>query len=151
MDDATRHAIEWECSQLVIKFFTYLDEKRYADMADLFGEGGTWVRLGTPLVGRHQILETMNEREDWMTAHVVSNIRIDIADENHASSVEYITLYRHEGWNYDKQGPAAVVLPLGILRHTDDFICIDGTWRIAKKASRAMMVDRVRVTHYERA
>jgi hypothetical protein len=146
--DAIRN-IEWDCSRLVLNFYRYLDEKRYDDLAALFDEDGAWERLGEPLVGPRKIRETMNEREDWLTAHVVSNLMIDVVDENNANSVQYITLYRHQGWD-DSKGPAPVVLPLGVLRHRDALVRVDGEWKFKRKTSRAIMVNRERVTHYDK-
>ncbi|MDB5730043.1 MAG: hypothetical protein JWQ00_3248 [Noviherbaspirillum sp.] len=146
--DAIRN-IEWDCSRLVLNFYRYLDEKRYDDLAALFDEDGAWERLGEPLVGPQKIRETMNEREDWLTAHVVTNLMIDVVDENNANSVQYITLYRHQGWDESK-GPAPVVLPLGVLRHRDALVRVGGEWKFKRKTSRAIMVNRERVTHYDK-
>jgi hypothetical protein len=149
MDRNTMRDIEWDCSQLVLKFYRYLDEKRYEDLVQLFDEDGAWERLGAPLVGRQKIRETMNEREDWLTAHVVTNLMIDVVDENNADSVQYITLYRHQGWDESK-GPAPVVLPLGVLRHRDQLVRVGDEWKFKRKTSRAIMVNRERVTHYDK-
>ena len=97
MDRATERAIEWDCTQLIHDFYLCLDEKRYADLLDLFAADGAWVRLGTELKGRTQIAEAMSERDHWVTAHVVSNVRVRVVDETSAHSTQYITLYRHEG------------------------------------------------------
>ena len=147
--DATR-AVEWECSRLVNAFYGALDEKRYDALANLFTSDGVWNRLGKDLVGPAGILAAMQERTDWLTAHIVTNIRVDVVDADHAETIQYITLYRHEGWQ-PEQGPAPVVLPLGILQHWDKHVRVGGNWKIAHKRSRAMMVDRTTVTHYDKA
>lgn len=143
-------AIEWDCTQLVYSFYGALDEQRYEDLANLFVDGGVWNRLGKDLVGRDAILAAMKSRKDWLTAHLVTNVRVNVVDETHAETIQYITLYRHEGWAPEK-GPAPVVLPLGVLKHWDKHQCIGGVWRIAHKRSRAIMTDRLRVTHYDKA
>ena len=91
----------------------------------------------------------MRERDEWLTAHVVTNISIDLLDANHAETTQYITLYRHEGWS-PSMGPAEVVLPLGILRHRDQLVRVDGVWKFKRKTSKAIMVNRERVTHYDK-
>ena len=80
MDRNDQRAIEWDCTQLLIRFYSLLDEKNYEALADLFADDGVWVRLGRELVGGPAILAAMSERDDWLTAHLVSNIRIDIID-----------------------------------------------------------------------
>jgi hypothetical protein len=149
LDSTTRREIEWDCTQLITRFYGYLDEKQYDALADLFLPDGAWVRLGEELVGPEGIKARMAEREDWMTAHVLTNVRINVISENEADSVQYITLYRHEGRS-PGDGPAAVVLPLGILRHTDKMMRTADGWKFKRKASRAIMVNRERVTIYDK-
>lgn len=149
MDRQAARQIEWDCTQLIYSFYGYLDENRYEDLANLFAPDGCWTRLGEPLVGPQAILEAMREREDWLTAHLVSNVRVKVFDAARAETVQYITLYRHEGYD-PKSGPAPVVLPLGVLRHADQLVCIKGTWKFQLKTSRAIMTDRQRVTHYDK-
>jgi SnoaL-like domain len=149
MNRDLERAIEWDCAQLIQKFYGYLDEKRYQDLADLFAEDGTWVRLGKPVTGPDAIMNLMEEREDWITTHVVTNLRVIVRSEDEVETVQYVTLYRHEGWDAN-DGPAPVVLPLGVLRHHDTLVRHNGIWKFRKKTSKAMMVDRERVTHYDR-
>ena len=150
MDSAFRRDAEWDCTQLVYRFYRYLDESRYDELANLFVEAGVWNRLGRDLVGAAAIREAMRERQTWITVHIVTNVQITLNDEHHAETFQYITLYRHEGWDSSK-GPAPVVLPLGILRHRDQLVSDQGTWRFQRKTSRAIMTDRSRVTHYDKA
>ena len=149
MDRNEARAIEWDCTQLLIKFYNLLDEKRYEDLTGLFAEDGVWVRLGEELKGPAGILEAMREREDWLTAHLVSNIQITILDPNKVETCQYVTLYRIEGHEPSK-GPASVVLPMGILRHRDTLVRDGEVWKFQRKTSRAVMVNRERVTHYDK-
>lgn len=144
-----RRAIQWDCQQLILRFYGLLDEKRYPELADLFAPEGVWVRLGRELVGPEGIRKAMTERESWLTMHVVSNLRIEVTTPLRAESVQYVTLYRQEGYD-PASGPAPVVMPLGLLRHTDSLVRVDGSWKFLRKASRAVMVDRERVTHYDK-
>jgi hypothetical protein len=149
VDSSERRAIEWDCTQLLIRFYSLLDEKRYEELADLFAEDGVWVRLGTELVGGAAILAAMTERDDWVTAHLVSNILIDIIDADTVETTQYVTLYRHEGRG-EAEGPAPIEPPLGILRHRDRLAREAGVWKFKRKTSRAIMANRDRVTHYDR-
>lgn len=149
MDSAERRAIEWDCAQLLNRFYGLLDEKRYDDLAGLFAADGVWVRLGKELIGPKAIVAAMAEREDWITMHVVTNIRIDIRDADHAETMQYITLYRHEGWDAAK-GPAPVVLPLAILHHRDHLVREGDSWKFQRKSSRAVMINQERADHYKK-
>lgn len=141
--------IEWDCTQLLHHFYGLLDEKRYAEMVELFVPEGVWVRLGEELQGPKAILAAMDGRHDWLTAHVVTNIRVTVVSEDEVNTVQYVTLYRQEGHD-PASGPAPVVPPLGLLRHADRLVRRDGKWKFLRKTSRALMTDRVRVTHYDK-
>ena len=149
MEREVARAIEWDCAQLINAFYGALDEQRYEDLANLFAPGGIWNRLGKDLVGGTEIVKALQTRANWLTAHLVTNIRIDVIDADHAETIQYITLYRHEGWR-PEMGPAAVVLPIGVLKHWDKHVRIGGVWKIAHKRSRAIMTDRTRVKHYDK-
>lgn len=149
MDRSEARAIEWDCTRLITRFYMLLDEKRYDELAALFAADGIWIRLGQELTGRDAIVAAMAERADWLTAHLVSNITIDIVDADTVETTQYVTLYRLEGRSA-ADGPAPVVPPLGILRHRDTLVRQGGEWKFRRKTSRAIMTDRARVTHYDR-
>ena len=149
MDRKTVREIEWDCAQVLHRFYGFLDAKRYKDLADLFVEDGVWVRLGEELKGPAGILAAMGEREDWLTAHILTNVEVTVIDANTAETSQYVTLYRIEGYDA-KSGPAEVVLPMGILRHRDQLVRVGETWKFKRKTSRAVMVNRGRITHYDR-
>ena len=52
MTREAERAIEWDCAQVLTRFFNYFDQWRYEDMADLFAEDGVWHRQGRALAGR---------------------------------------------------------------------------------------------------
>lgn len=149
MDRAAEREIEWDCQQVIHRFYACLDEHRYDELAGLFTETGAWVRLGRELVGPQGILDGIAERTEWLTAHVVTNVRITVESPDRARSSQYVTLYRHEDWSRDR-GPAPVVLPLAVLHHRDELVRVGDRWLFQRKTSRAVMADRTRVTHYDR-
>ena len=149
MDRDVSRAIEWDCAKVLTKFYNLLDAKRYKDLVDLFADDGVWARLGIELKGRDAILAAMQEREDWLTAHILTNVDITIVDPENVDTIQYITLYRVEDHD-PATGPASMVLPMGILGHRDKLVHIDGTWKFKRKESRAIIVNRERVTHYDK-
>lgn len=138
---------ELACRHLVHTFYRRLDNKDYDELAALFLPDGVWNRLGTDLVGPREIREAMQERSDWITAHVVTNLMVDLISTDTAETSQYITLYRSEG-NADDTVPAPMEAPLGILWHRDTLQRTATGWRFRLKTSRALLVDHDRVRHY---
>jgi SnoaL-like domain len=94
--DAER-AIEWDCAQVLTRFFNDFDQWRYADMADLFAPDGVWHRQGQALAGRAAILAALAERSTTQRVrHVVTNLQIDVIDADTAAALLYVTAYRHD-------------------------------------------------------
>jgi hypothetical protein len=141
MDPNLVQAIQWDCSQTLIRFYWCLDEKRYDELAGLFTAHGVWVRRKQELVGPAAILAAMTEREGWRTAHVVSNVSVHVVDEQNAETSQYVTLYRHEGTPGEK-GPAPLSAPRAILHHRDKMVRVAGEWKFARKTSRPVMSRR---------
>jgi uncharacterized protein (TIGR02246 family) len=105
MREAER-AIEWDCAQVLTRFFNYFDAWRYQDMADLFAEDGVWHRQGQALAGRAAILAALAERSTTQRVrHVVTNLQIDVLDPDAAASLLYVTAYRHDGGAKEAQPP----------------------------------------------
>jgi hypothetical protein len=121
-----------------MNFYRCLDERRYEELAQLFVEDGVWVRMKKELVGPAAILAAMTEREGWKTAHVVSNIMVDVMDDSSAETSQYVTLYRHEGQRGEK-GPAPMSPPRAILHHRDKMVRIGTEWKFQRKTSRPIM------------
>jgi hypothetical protein len=133
VDKALVRVIEWDCAQLVLRFYGLLDAKRYDELVALFSKDGVWVRMRKPL-SRSEIMATQSERENWVTAHVVTNLQVHVIDEDHAETQQYITLYRQENWA-DSSGVPPVSPPRAILRHHDRLVRENGAWKIAHKRS----------------
>jgi hypothetical protein len=79
----------------------------------------------------------------------VSNIEINVIDEDRAETMQYVVQYRAE--NYDPaSGPAPMVPPMGVLRHRDQLVREGEAWKFKRKTSRAVFVNRQRITHYDK-
>jgi hypothetical protein len=99
-------AIEWDCTQVLTRFFNYFDQWRYQDMADLFAEDGVWHRQGQALTGRAAILTALAERSiTQRVRHVVTNLQIDVIDPEQAASLLYVTAYRHDSGAKEAEPP----------------------------------------------
>ena len=90
-------AIEWDCTQVLTRFFNYFDQWRYEDMADLFAPDGVWHRQGQALRGKGAVVATLNTRSRTQSVrHVVTNMQVDIVDAAAAEFVLYVTAYMHD-------------------------------------------------------
>ena len=133
MDEDRRRAIEWDCTRTLTGFINALDAGDYETMAGLMAENGVWVRPGGDAVGPAGLLEAMKDRpRDLIVRHVVSNVLIDVIDEDNATGITYLTVYRHRG-PPPQDGPArlAGVHMVGVSYNR--LVRESGAWKISEK------------------
>jgi hypothetical protein len=81
-------AIEWDCAQILIRFFNELDAWCYGDMVKLFAPDGVWHRQGRALRGAEAILAVLAQRSTTQTVrHVVTNVQVTALDADTAKSL----------------------------------------------------------------
>ncbi len=140
MEREKERGIEWDCAQVVTRFYNSLDAGRYDELVDLFAEDGTWKRQGEVLEGRDAIMAAMQDREEGMVIrHCVTNLDIRVLDEDNAESAEYVTIYRHIG-EEKLDGPAPLEGPGVIFLYREKLVRTDNGWKIAGKAGRPVML-----------
>lgn len=130
MDDTRRGEIERACKRLSHAYSKHLDFREYEAFVELFAEDGI-LNTGVELNGKEAIREGMKHRSDRLRSrHVVTNLIVDVIDEDHAEGVTYLTLYRmvtEEARNPSNvlplEGPAAVG------HYTDKYIRTSEGWR----------------------
>jgi SnoaL-like domain len=92
----TTRAIEWDCTQLLTRFFNAFDAWHYDEMAAMFAPDGVWHRAGQELQGA-AILLALNARSRTQTVrHVVTNVQVDVRDASNADFLLYVTAYMHD-------------------------------------------------------
>ena len=111
MTPEERRAIEWDITQLIVRYANLNDLGRWKDVAALYTENGQMARPtapDTPVVGRDAILASLLARPPRVTQHVISNIVVDVEGATAASAWSGITLYTGKdtppllGWFKDK-------------------------------------------------
>ena len=128
---ASARAIEWDCAQVLTRFFNYFDQWRYDDMAELFTPDGVWHRAGKALDSRAAILEALNARSRTQTVrHVVTNVQIDVVDADHAEALLYITAYMHDS-GVKVLTPPKIRAPYLVLVVPGWLVRVSGAWKIA--------------------
>ena len=114
--------------QVLAQFIQLRDDKRFAEWAELFTEGGTFEYLATVLVGRTAIVENVEAllRRD-RGKHLCANSVIDVADDGMSAEVrsDFVKLDP-----VDRAGPERYEIAV-MGRYHDQFVREEGTWRIA--------------------
>jgi SnoaL-like domain len=123
-----------ELVQITHRFYYYLDEMRYNDLAGLMREDGVWHRQGKVLKGRAQVLAAMHERPaTQVIRHVISNAFLEEARDNQATLIAYLTAYRYDDGSAKKL-PVTIDGPFSILLVKKRFVHDAGRWLIAESS-----------------
>jgi hypothetical protein len=134
MDDIDKLSIERACERLVTAYCHYVDHGEAARIAELFTENGVWAGPGSKMSGRAQLEAGFGQRQaqnERMSRHVCNNFLCDVEDENNATGVVYLTLYRHDGAEDRKLSPLEGPELVGEYR--DRFVRTPDGWRIADR------------------
>ena len=128
--------IEADCTQLLYRFYYYLDEFRYRDVAELFVADGVWHRAGQALQGRDQIIAALERRSTTQRVrHVVTNLLIEAGDDATAQIVFYLTAYQHDA-GIRSEAPAKIGGPSLLLVVTATLVKAAAGWRIARQTTK---------------
>ncbi|MEO6985770.1 MAG: nuclear transport factor 2 family protein [Paralcaligenes sp.] len=132
--DSSEGSVQWDCSDVTLSFFHFLDTRCYSDVAALMAPNGVWLRQGQKLVGPDAVLAALNARSATRTTcHAVSNIRVALfeqAGQRHARVFFYLTAYD------DSDSPERTGLHLVAIRDCcDELIETEDGWRILEKSS----------------
>ncbi len=133
MNRENEREIEWECQKLLTLFCLYSDTRQYNKLVNLFTPDGVWYRLGEELRGHKKLRKALDARPlKALSRHVISNILVTAIDANHAESISYKSIYRHEeGEVLDK--PVPLNGPKWVSVYTDKFFRTKDGWRITEK------------------
>ncbi len=102
---------------LVNRLFISLNERRYGELAELFAADGVWHRQGKTLQGPAGIRKALEGRpRDLTTRHLVTNFVADITGPASAESLQYVTVYAHEGELPDGTAPIGNPVQIGVYR-----------------------------------
>lgn len=97
IDEATRRAIEWDCTRLINLYALRNDAGDWDGVAALYAEDGLMTRPSAPdkpIVGREAILTAFKSRPARASRHVCSNIVVDVESETQASAFSVILLFQ---------------------------------------------------------
>ncbi len=125
--------IQRECEALSIAYARAVDFRDYDEFVQLFADDGV-LDVGQPLKGRVAIKAAMGKRSDALRSrHVLTNIFIDVVDEQNARGISYLTLYRHIGEESLSGDPIDFSGPAAVGHYEDKFVLTDTGWCFASR------------------
>jgi hypothetical protein len=138
MDELSRLLAEHACAALITRYTHLVDEGRASGVADLFTAEGVWASPEATLEGQDAIRAAFLRREQSgrRSRHVCTNVAIDVEDEDHATGLCYLTLYRTDAEGTPARGTAPDLV--GVYR--DRFVRTDDTWRFAERRTEVTFV-----------
>jgi nuclear transport factor 2 (NTF2) superfamily protein len=136
VDPILRLQIEHECARLIKVYCNSIDSHDVERLLGVFAKDGEWQRPGNPpLKGRAEIREFVEHHGvGAVSAHYVTNIVVDVDDQDHASSNAYALVFRGSGTA--DSGPLPLSLPRLVVHYQHKFIRENGQWYIKRKETR---------------
>jgi hypothetical protein len=131
-----RLAITLDAERLAHSFFLHLDESNYEPLIALFTPEGVWHRQGKELRGQGMVREAMQARpKGHTTRHLVSNLLVEIADQDHAESSFYLTVYGATSDGASKD-PLPMALPNIVGVYKQKIVRTGQGWRVSEMSAR---------------
>ena len=136
--DHPRIADEAECQAVLTRFYAYLDERKYTELAALMARGGEWHRQGKVLNSPAMIVAELQKRLPTRSiAHLITNMVVDFPAADRAALRAYQTVFAFDDGAM-RSGPAPLGPPNSIARVHVDLVREDGAWRIALAKSESL-------------
>jgi ketosteroid isomerase-like protein len=121
------------CTNLVMDYAYYRDHGDAEAYAALFTENGTLLLTNQPIQGHQAIAKAMLARvEEGTTRHVMTNVRITVVDDGHATGISYVSVYLTRG-TLENGKPLPLTGPSLIGEYHDKFEKTGDGWRIAER------------------
>jgi hypothetical protein len=134
MNDMERLLIERACARLVTEYCHFVDHGEAGKIAGQFTDDGIWTSATNTMNGRGAIAKGFSRRQGnaaRMSRHVCNNLLVNVIDENNATGVVYLTLFRHDGEPGRTVSPSDVPDIIGEYR--DTFVRTDDGWRFKRR------------------
>ena len=136
MESQQKLQIEHACARLIKVYCNSIDAHNVDRLLSVFAEDGVWQRPGNPPLTGHAAIRDFVEHHGVgeVSAHHVTNIVVDVEDEDHASSNAYALVFKGVGTN--DAGPLPISLPSLVVHYQHKFIQKGGDWFIQYKETR---------------
>lgn len=139
MNDLERIIIERDCTR-VMNDYGYLCDHDLMEAARLYTDDSALIQKGRSetIRGRKEIDAWFQKLQDAVSAgklvlrHVVTQIRVDVRDADHADGHSLVMLFRSE-WD-TTQGPCPTLAPV-MFNADDEFVRTPQGWKISKRVT----------------
>jgi hypothetical protein len=127
------HAIERACTALSYAYARAVDFRDQDALVELFTADAV-LTIGETLRGQDAIRTWIRARPDEVRSrHIISNVFVDVIDDDRARGISYLTLYRHEGPQSLRYGPVPLPGPAAVGHYEDRFARTADGWRFAAR------------------
>jgi ketosteroid isomerase-like protein len=137
VDEIRKAALITLCAQAIARFWAALDASDHETVARSMAPEGVWHRQGKALRGPEGVRAALAERPAGrVTAHMVQNLVVELADENTATARYFSLVYRHDA-DRAPEGPVPLGDALSIAAVSDRLRRgADGAWLVVERRSR---------------
>ena len=133
MNENQIRAIRQDCEDLSIAYARAIDFRDYDYFITLFTEDAV-LDTGKAREGKAAIAESLTRRPDQLRSrHVITNVFVDVLNENEARGISYLTLYRHVGEESLKGEPIDFDGPAGVGHYEDRFERMADGWKFKRR------------------
>ena len=129
--------IERACERLVVTYTHLVDFGEAEQVAELFAADALWQAGEIRFEGRDAVRAMFRGRQEMTqrrSRHVCTNGVVDVVDEDHATGLVYLQLYRPDfepGARTDSLAPDAH--PVAVGEYHDQFVRTAEGWRFAER------------------
>ena len=126
------------CTAAIQRFSAYVDAGRYDDAAALFAPDGVMQRPQERIEGREALRHSFQQRPAHrLTRHVISNLILDLVDDNTVRALSYVCVFRHLGTPGETlHQPVPARNPETLAEYIDELVRVDGAWLIGRRTVR---------------
>ena len=131
-------AIEWDCQKLWREYYYHVDHREFEQAAALFTTDIDWTNsMGVVLSGREELLKGLyGALGDGTIRHVLTNMVVEVVDEDHANARAYNSIYYTKGVKFEEHdGPIPFEGPHRTGDNYTEFLRTEEGWRISKRRS----------------
>ena len=133
MNTATEQAIQWECKQMLARYYNHVDHGEFEEGAHIFAPDVEWRWREWVVNGRENMLKDLKSALARVhIRHLITNTVIKVIDDDHATSLSYVTIYTHKNECAD-DGSAPYEGPDYINELHDKLVRLDDGWHIAQR------------------
>ena len=129
-------AIEWDCQKVWRQYYHFVDQKEYEKAAQLFTPDIDW-RSVVNLKGRDEIVQALyGALGEGTIRHVLTNMVVNVIDENHAEARTYNTIYYTRGVKIEmRDDPIPFEGPNRLSDCDAEFVRMEDGWHISRRTT----------------